>query len=103
MIPRGMSRLGSRASSAASGTPSTARKNQIPYTSAASTPATPNGRNALAPNASVGGMSRRLSKENRGSMPTTNAISASTATTVMPSITLSASPTPYRWMPMKIA
>ena len=30
MIPRGMSRLGSAVSSAASGTPSTARKNQMP-------------------------------------------------------------------------
>jgi hypothetical protein len=41
MMPRGMSRFGSLDSSAASGTPSMARKNQMPNTRAASTPEKP--------------------------------------------------------------
>ena len=47
--PRGMSFFGSRVSSAASGTPSTARKNQIANGKAAQMPCQPNGRKSEEP------------------------------------------------------
>ena len=47
--PRGMSFFGSRVSSAASGTPSTARKNQIANGKAAQMPCQPNGRKSDEP------------------------------------------------------
>jgi hypothetical protein len=59
-----MSRLGSRVSSAASGTPSIARKNQMAYGNAAQMPAQPKGRKSLAPAESSGGMSVRFEVEN---------------------------------------
>lgn len=103
MMPRGMSRLGSADSSAASGTPSTARKNQIPKTSAARMPALPKGRNSLAPAASVGAMSNRLADWKCGTIATTKVISAMSATAVITNISFSASPTPKMWMPMNSA
>ena len=48
-------------------------------------------------------MSKRLSTENCGTMTTTNTTSATMATAVIANMTRSASPTPQRWMPMKIA
>ena len=57
-------------------------------------PTSPNGRNALAPAASVGLMSKRLAGSKSGIMPTTKATSATTAMIVMPNMSLSASPTP---------
>ena len=101
--PRGMSRLGSRVSSAARGTPSMARKNQMPNTKDDSTPLIPNGRKLLAPAASVAGMSVRFDASNFGIIPTTKTSSATTAIAVMTNITLSASPTPKMWMPTKTA
>ena len=94
MSPLGISVDGSRVSSAASGTPSIARKNQIANGNAAQIPTTPNGKNELAPAAFVGSMVNRFATSNCGIMPITNAASATTATTVMPNVTLSASPTP---------
>ena len=61
-----MSRFGSRVSSAASGTPSTARKNQIAKTNAAQMPAKPNGRKSDEPAASVGAMSVRFERVELG-------------------------------------
>ena len=58
------------------------------------------GRNALAPAASFGTMSKRLAASKCGTSATTVTPSARTATTVIPNISLSASPTPYMWMPM---
>ena len=49
---------------------------------------------SLAPAASVGAMLVRLEKSNFGTIPITNTSSATTAMTVIPKITLSASPTP---------
>ena len=103
MMPRGMERAGSLVSSAASGTPSTARKNQIAYGSAAQMPISPNGRNALAPVASVTAMSVRLAGSNLTAAATMKTTSATTAIAVMPNISFSASPTPYRCNPMKTA
>src|SRR5918994_5893817 len=60
MRPLGMSVAGSRVSSAASGTPSMARKNQIPYGNAPQRPTRPNGRDELAPAAFDGSISNRL-------------------------------------------
>jgi hypothetical protein len=89
-----MSVAGSRVSSAASGTPSMARKNQIPYGNAAQRPTRPNGRNELAPAAFVASMLNRFATSNCGIMPTTKTTSATTAMAVMANMTLSASPTP---------
>ena len=47
-------------------------------------------------------MSSRLPGSKCGSMPITKVSSATTAMAVITNITLSASPTPYRWMPMKM-
>ena len=94
MSPLGMSVDGSLVSSAARGTPSIARKNQIANGNAAQTPTTPKGKNELAPAAFVGSMVNRFDTSNCGIMPITNAASATTATTVMPNVTFSASPTP---------
>src|SRR5680860_720101 len=94
MMPFGIERAGSLVSSAASGTPSTARKNQMAYGSAAQMPTSPNGRNELAPAASPTGMSVRLDASNFRAAATTNASSATTAIAVMANISLSASPTP---------
>ena len=101
MSPRGMSRLGSRVSSAASGTPSTARKNQIANGNAAQTPSIPNGRKSEPPPS--GAMSVRFDASNSGSIATTNTISAMTAIAVIANMSLSASPTPTRWMPTNTA
>ena len=68
-IPRGIALAGSRASSAASGTLSTARKNQIANGNAAQMPIRPYGRNDDAPTASVGVMSSRLPASNAGTAP----------------------------------
>src|ERR687895_2377792 len=68
--PFGMSRLGSRVSSAASGTPSIARKNQIAYGNAAQMPSQPNGRKSDAPAASVGAMSVSFDESNSGMIAT---------------------------------
>ena len=91
------------ASSAASGTPSTAKKNQMPNGSAASTPLTPNGRNELEPADPSAAMLSRFAASKCGIMPVTNAMSATMAIAVMANITLSASPTPIRWMAMNSA
>jgi len=87
MSPLGTSVDGSRVSSAASGTPSIARKNQIANGNAAQTPTTPNGKKELAPAALVGSMVNRFATSNCGIMPITTAASATTATTVMANIT----------------
>ena len=89
-----MSRLGSRVSSAASGTPSMARKNQIAYGNAAQMPAQPNGRKSLDPAEPSGAMSVRFEVENSGIIATTKTSSATTAIAVMTNVTFSASPTP---------
>jgi hypothetical protein len=102
-MPRGMDRAGSRASSAASGTLSTARKNQIAKGNAAHTPISPYGRNAEAPAASVGAMSSSRSPSNCGIAPIRNTTSPASATTVTANIALSASPTPMRWIPTNSA
>src|ERR671916_2454811 len=73
MRPLGMSVEGSLVSSAASGTPSIARKNQIAYGSAAQMPTNPNGRNELAPTALVGSMLYKLDGSNCGIIPMTKA------------------------------
>lgn len=99
-IPRGTLRSGSRASSAASGTPSRARKNQIANGTADQIPSQPNGRNAEAPAASVGGISTRLPASNSGTAATAKISSPTTAIAVITNMTLSASPTPAMWMPM---
>ena len=96
-----MSRAGSRVSSAASGTPSMARKNQIANGKAAQMPATPKGRNALEPADPSGGMLVRFAGSNWGTIPTTKTTRPTTASAVIAKITLSASPTPKRWMPTK--
>ena len=103
MIPRGIDRAGSLASSAASGTLSTARKNQMANGKAAQMPSRPNGRKDEAPTASVAGMSSRRPASNCGTAPARKTTSPSTATTATASMTLSASPTPSRWMPMNSA
>ena len=97
--PRGMSRFGSRVSSAASGTPSMARKNQIAYGNAAQMPSQPKGRKSLEPDEPSGGMSVRFEVENSGTIAMMKTSSATTAIAVMTNVTFSASPTPYRWMP----
>ena len=102
--PRGMSFFGSRVSSAASGTPSTARKNQIANGKAAQMPCQPNGRKSDEPALpGSGSMLVRLEVENSGIIATTKTSSATTAIAVMTNVTLSASPTPSRWMPTKAA
>jgi hypothetical protein len=45
----------------------------------------------------------RLLVSNSGIIATTKTMSATTAMAVIANISLSASPTPYRWMPMKTA
>ena len=92
--PRGRSRLGSLVSSAASGTPSMARKNQIAYGNAAQMPSQPKGRKSLEPDEPSGGMSVRFDVENSGMIATMNTSSATTAIAVMTKVTFSASPTP---------
>ena len=99
--PRGMSRLGSRVSSAASGTPSTARKNQIANGNAAQMPPIPKGRKSDPP--SSGAMSVRFDASNSGIIATTNTISATTAIAVIANISFNASPTPIRWIPTNTA
>ncbi len=103
MMPRGMSRFGSADSSAARGTPSIARKNQMPKTREASRPLMPMGRKALDPRAAVGSMSKRLLASKWPTAATTKTMRAMTAIAVMTNIRRSASPTPHRWMPTKIA
>ena len=97
-MPRGMSRLGLADSSAASGTPSTAKNSQMPNGSAESTPPSPKGKSAVPPS-TAGAMLNRFAASKCGAMPTKNAMSATMATAVMPNTILSASPTPIRWMP----
>ncbi len=93
MIPRGIDLAGSAVSSAASGTPSTARKNQIANGRAAQTPSRPNGRNVERPPARSGGMSVRLagSKECGGHDEEEE---RDGAIAVITKISFSASPTP---------
>lgn len=102
-MPLGMERAGSLASSAASGTHSTARKNQIAKGNAAHTPSRPKGSHSEAPAASVGAMSVRLAASKSGIAPSRKSTRPTTATAAMTIMTLSASPTPIRWMPMKRA
>jgi hypothetical protein len=47
-------------------------------------------------------MSKRFAGSKCGTSPTTVATRAMTATIVMPKISFRASPTPYRWIPMKM-
>ena len=101
MIPRGTARTGSRASSAASGTPSTARKNQIANGKLAHTPTRPNGRNGDAPTASPAGMSVRFAVSKDPMAPNAKSTRPASAIAVITKVTLRASPTPSRWMPMK--
>ena len=101
MMPRGMSRLGFADSSAASGTPSTARKNQMPKTRLPRRPGMPNGRKVEAPAAAVGAMSKRFAVSMCPIMPKTKARRATTAIAVMTNMRRSASPTPQMWMPTK--
>ena len=102
--PRGMSFFGSRVSSAASGTPSTARKNQIANGKAAQMPCQPNGRKSEEPALPASGlMSVRFEVLNSGIIETTKTSSATTAIAVITNVTLSASPTPSRCTPTKIA
>jgi hypothetical protein len=58
--------------------------------------------NSFAPAASLGTMSNNLPASNRGIIAITKTTSATTAIAVIASVRRSASPTPYRWMPMKI-
>lgn len=103
MIPRGTSRSGSVASSAASGTPSMARKNQMANGSAAHTPSQPFGSHAEAPAAAVStGRSTRLAGSKRPTAATAKTIRPTRATTVMAAMIVRASPAPDRWMAMKI-
>ena len=62
----------------------------------------PKGRKSLDIIEPFGSMSKRLLVENFGARPMTVATSATTAMAVIPNISLSASPTPYRCTPMKI-
>lgn len=100
----GMECTGSFASSAASGTPSTPRKNHMPKGNADQMPSRPNGSQEPEPNASLStGMSFRPSPLNSVNAPTAKISSAATAIAVTTRLKRSASPTPHRWMPMKIA
>ena len=94
MRPRGRSRVGSRVSSAASGTPSTARKNQIAKGKAAQIPNQPKGRKADAPAASPAAMFVRLDASNWGIIATMKTRRAAAAIAVTTKVSLSASPTP---------
>ncbi|SHY09644.1 Uncharacterised protein [Mycobacteroides abscessus subsp. abscessus] len=103
-IPRGMFLAGSRASSAASGTPSIARNSQMANGTAAQMPKYPYGRNADAPLAlSSTGILVRLCTSNRPTAPIVKMTRPTSATPVMTNIVRSASPAPLRWMPMKTA
>lgn len=98
----GMERTGSLASSAASGTPSTPRKNHMPKGNAAQMPRAPNGSQELEPNAS--GSTAMLSREpasNSVSAPNAKMSRAATAMAVTTRLKRRASPTPHRWTPMK--
>ena len=96
MSPLGMSVEGSLVSSAASGTPSIARKNQIANGNAAQMPTKAERQErARAGRVRRVCMSNRLATSNCGIMPKmTKAASATTAMAVIANITLSASPTP---------
>ena len=96
MMPRGTSRAGLRDSSAASGTPSTARNSHMPKGSAAQMPYQPLGMKSLAPQASVGAISNRRLLSKSPISATAVAMIANTARPLITIITLSASPTPAR-------
>ena len=66
-------------------------------------PSQPKGRKSLEPDEPSGGMSVRFEVENSGMIATMKTSSATTAIAVMTNVTLSASPTPQRWMPTKAA
>lgn len=100
----GIDLTGSLASSAASGTPSTPRKNHMPKGKAAQMPRSPKGSQDEEPSAPVStGMSSRRSGSKSVNAPTAKTSRATTATAVTIRLNRSASPTPQRWMPMKTA
>ncbi|CAM5369024.1 hypothetical protein STANM309S_04879 [Streptomyces tanashiensis] len=100
----GIDRTGSFASSAASGTPSTPRKNHMPKGNAAQIPRRPNGSQEFDPKASPStGMSFRPSTWKSVNAPSAKTTRAATAIAVTIRLKRSASPTPHRWMPMKSA
>lgn len=89
MMPLGTFFSGSVASSAASGTPSTARKNQIANGTAAQMPNRPKGRNDDAPAAvSSTAMSVRLAVSNSPTAETANTTSPTSAIAVITNIAL---------------
>ena len=100
---RGISRFGCVASSAARGTPSTPRKNQIPKGKLAIRPEMPNGSKGLEATEPSTGISNKLDASKAGREPATNAISAVRAIAVMTNISFRASPTPTIWIPAKSA
>ncbi len=100
----GIERTGSLASSAASGTPSTPRKNHMPKGNAAQMPRSPYGSQELEPKAVVSaGMSLRRPASNSVNAPIAKMSRAATAMAVTTRLKRRASPTPQRWMEMKIA
>ena len=75
----------------------------MPNGNAAQMPSSPNGSQELEPSASgSAGMSFRPSTWKSLSAPSANTTSAATAIAVTIRLKRSASPTPHRWMPMKI-
>ncbi len=104
IIPLGISRAGSRASSAASGTPSTARNSHMAKGRAAHTPYQPKGSQMLLPPASsVAAIVNRLEVLKSPISATAVVRIAITARALITIIAFSASPTPARWMPIKMA
>jgi hypothetical protein len=83
---RGTSRTGSTASSAASGSSSMPRKNQMAKGSAVSTPSGPCGRNAPWPLSAAGAMSSACDMATCGSAPSQNTTKMPSANTVMASV-----------------
>ena len=76
----------------------------MPNGNAAQMPSSPMGSQEFAPRAEVStGMSWSEDTLKSGSAPRANTIRANTAMPVTTKLAISASPTPHRWMPMKIA
>lgn len=76
----------------------------MPNGNAAQMPSRPNGSQEPAPAAEAStGMSSSDAKEKSGSAASANTIRAATAMPVTTKLNRSASPTPHRWMPRKIA
>ena len=98
MIPRGMSCSGSRASSAARGTPSTPRNSHMPKGSARDHAAHAK-RQGLARTGGCRSDIKKVSHRERRAIPTAKTTMAATAMSVMPKVTLRASPTAHDLQP----